>query len=83
MYSSTLLDLFFPGGSSDDSYLSADEDQAEGPRFERPLEDTTAPSNSKVTLNCILTGNPAPTGTTQNILKKKINKKLYFNGRIC
>ncbi|XP_071320810.1 striated muscle preferentially expressed protein kinase isoform X2 [Trachinotus anak] len=51
------------GGSSDDSYLSADEEPAEGPRFERPLEDTTAPSGSEVTLKCIITGSPTPTVT--------------------
>uniref|UniRef100_A0A4W6F3C1 Striated muscle enriched protein kinase a n=1 Tax=Lates calcarifer TaxID=8187 RepID=A0A4W6F3C1_LATCA len=46
-------------GSSDDSYLSADEEPAEGPRFERPLEDTTAPCGSEVTLKCIITGTAA------------------------
>ncbi|XP_040888475.1 striated muscle preferentially expressed protein kinase-like isoform X2 [Toxotes jaculatrix] len=51
------------GGSSDDSYLSADEDPAEGPGFERPLEDTTAPSGSEVTLKCVITGSPLPTVT--------------------
>uniref|UniRef100_A0A4W6F3J7 Striated muscle enriched protein kinase a n=1 Tax=Lates calcarifer TaxID=8187 RepID=A0A4W6F3J7_LATCA len=51
------------GGSSDDSYLSADEEPAEGPRFERPLEDTTAPCGSEVTLKCIITGSPPPTVT--------------------
>ncbi|XP_039998071.1 striated muscle preferentially expressed protein kinase isoform X2 [Xiphias gladius] len=51
------------GGSSDDSYLSADEEPAEGPRFERPLAETTAPSGSEVTLTCIITGSPPPTVT--------------------
>ncbi|XP_056226334.1 striated muscle preferentially expressed protein kinase [Seriola aureovittata] len=51
------------GGSSDDSYLSADEEPAEGPRFERPIEDTTAPSGSEVTLKCNITGSPPPTVT--------------------
>ncbi|XP_041834949.1 striated muscle preferentially expressed protein kinase [Melanotaenia boesemani] len=51
------------GGSSDDSYMSADEEPAEGPKFEKPLEDTTAPSGSEVTLQCIITGSPAPTVT--------------------
>ncbi|XP_067357586.1 striated muscle preferentially expressed protein kinase isoform X3 [Channa argus] len=51
------------GGSSDDSYLSADEEPAEGPRFERRLEDTAAPSNSEVTLKCVISGNPPPTVT--------------------
>ncbi|GLD63422.1 striated muscle preferentially expressed protein kinase isoform X2 [Lates japonicus] len=51
------------GGSSDDSYLSADEEPAEGPRFERPLEDSTAPCGSEVTLKCIITGSPPPTVT--------------------
>uniref|UniRef100_A0A3Q0QTY0 non-specific serine/threonine protein kinase n=1 Tax=Amphilophus citrinellus TaxID=61819 RepID=A0A3Q0QTY0_AMPCI len=48
-------------GSSDDSYLSADDEPAEAPRFEKPLEDTTAPSSSEVTLICIITGSPTPT----------------------
>uniref|UniRef100_A0A3B4VKY0 non-specific serine/threonine protein kinase n=1 Tax=Seriola dumerili TaxID=41447 RepID=A0A3B4VKY0_SERDU len=56
-------DLSSPGGSSDDSYLSADEEPAEGPRFERPIEDTTAPSGSEVTLKCNITGSPPPTVT--------------------
>ncbi|KAI4831635.1 hypothetical protein KUCAC02_001171 [Chaenocephalus aceratus] len=51
------------GGSSDDSYLSADEEPAEGPRFERPLQDTKACSGSEVTLTCIVTGSPFPTVT--------------------
>ncbi|XP_044200451.1 striated muscle preferentially expressed protein kinase isoform X3 [Thunnus albacares] len=51
------------GGSSDDSYMSADEEPAEGPRFERLLEDTVTPSGSEVTLKCIITGSPPPTVT--------------------
>ncbi|KAK5847906.1 hypothetical protein PBY51_016998 [Eleginops maclovinus] len=51
------------GASSDDSCLSADEEPAEGPRFERPLEDTKACSGSEVTLTCVVTGSPAPTVT--------------------
>uniref|UniRef100_A0A3B4VNE8 Striated muscle enriched protein kinase a n=1 Tax=Seriola dumerili TaxID=41447 RepID=A0A3B4VNE8_SERDU len=54
-------DLSSPGGSSDDSYLSADEEPAEGPRFERPIEDTTAPSGSEVTLKCNITAAAAQT----------------------
>ncbi|KAM9334206.1 striated muscle preferentially expressed protein kinase-like [Symphorus nematophorus] len=51
------------GGSSDDSYLSADEEPAEGPRFERPLQDATATSDTEVMLKCIVTGSPPPTVT--------------------
>ncbi|XP_060888188.1 striated muscle preferentially expressed protein kinase [Labrus mixtus] len=51
------------GGSSDDSYLSADEESAEAPRFERPLQDTKAISGAEVTLRCIITGSPPPTVT--------------------
>uniref|UniRef100_UPI0037E7BA37 striated muscle preferentially expressed protein kinase n=1 Tax=Semicossyphus pulcher TaxID=241346 RepID=UPI0037E7BA37 len=51
------------GGSSDDSYLSADEEPAEGPRFERPLDDTRAISGAEVTLKCVITGSPPPTVT--------------------
>ncbi|KAM6958556.1 LOW QUALITY PROTEIN: striated muscle preferentially expressed protein kinase-like [Tautogolabrus adspersus] len=51
------------GGSSDDSYLSADEEPAEAPRFERPLQDTKVFSGAEVTLRCIITGSPPPTVT--------------------
>ncbi|XP_035802106.2 striated muscle preferentially expressed protein kinase isoform X13 [Amphiprion ocellaris] len=51
------------GASSDDSYLSAGEEPPEGPSFEKPLQDTTAPSASEVTLKCIVTGSPSPTVT--------------------
>ncbi|KAM9835843.1 striated muscle preferentially expressed protein kinase [Aulostomus maculatus] len=51
------------GDSSGDSYMSADEEATEGPRFERPLEDAMTLSGSKVTLKCIITGSPAPTVT--------------------
>ncbi|XP_065807862.1 striated muscle preferentially expressed protein kinase [Labrus bergylta] len=51
------------GGSSDDSYLSADEEPTEAPRFERPLQDTKAISGAEVTLRCIITGSPPPTVT--------------------
>ena len=61
-------DLLFSGDSSDDSYLSADEEPAEGPKFERPLGDVTASSGTEVTLKCIITGSPSPTGTTENVL---------------
>ncbi|XP_034466386.1 striated muscle preferentially expressed protein kinase isoform X2 [Hippoglossus hippoglossus] len=51
------------GASSDDSYLSADEEPAEAPRFERPLEAATGARGSEVTLRCVITGNPPPTVT--------------------
>ncbi|KAM4711372.1 striated muscle preferentially expressed protein kinase [Anableps anableps] len=51
------------GGSSDDSYLSADEEPGDGPRFVKPLEDATAPAGSEVRLDCIITGSPPPTVT--------------------
>ncbi|XP_055369100.1 striated muscle preferentially expressed protein kinase isoform X2 [Betta splendens] len=51
------------GGSSDDPFLSADEEPGEAPRFTRPLEDFTAASNTEVTLKCVITGNPPPTVT--------------------
>ncbi|MED6263555.1 hypothetical protein CHARACLAT_005723, partial [Characodon lateralis] len=51
------------GGSSDDSYLSADEEPGEGPKFVKPLQDITAPTGSEVKLHCIITGRPAPTVT--------------------
>ncbi|XP_069376886.1 striated muscle preferentially expressed protein kinase isoform X3 [Paralichthys olivaceus] len=51
------------GASSDDSYLSADEEPAEAPRFERPLKATTVSRGSEVTLRCVVTGNPPPAVT--------------------
>uniref|UniRef100_A0A3Q1FAU4 Ig-like domain-containing protein n=1 Tax=Acanthochromis polyacanthus TaxID=80966 RepID=A0A3Q1FAU4_9TELE len=51
------------GASSDDSFLSAGEESPEGPSFEKPLQDTTAPSASEVTLKCIVAGSPSPTVT--------------------
>lgn len=58
-------DLSISGGSSDDSYLSADEDSAEAPRFVRPIEDTAAPGGSEATLRCIIAGSPTPTGKSE------------------
>ncbi|KAM4602243.1 striated muscle preferentially expressed protein kinase-like [Polymixia lowei] len=49
--------------SSDDSYMSADEGQAESPQFERPLVNITAQAGSEVTLKCTITGSPSPTVT--------------------
>lgn len=66
-------DLSISGGSSDDPYLSADEESAEGPRFERPIEDTRASSGTEATLTCIITGSPPPTGTTE-----KLDSFLFF-----
>ncbi|XP_062236911.1 striated muscle preferentially expressed protein kinase-like isoform X3 [Platichthys flesus] len=51
------------GASSDDSYLSADEEPAEAPRIERPLEAATGARGSEVTQRCVVTGNPQPTVT--------------------
>ncbi|XP_036071735.1 striated muscle preferentially expressed protein kinase isoform X3 [Oryzias melastigma] len=48
-------------GSSDDSYLSADEEPEEAPTFEKPLEDATATRGSVAILTCIITGSPTPT----------------------
>ncbi|XP_029375054.1 striated muscle preferentially expressed protein kinase isoform X2 [Echeneis naucrates] len=62
------------GGSSDGSSPSADEDPAEAPRFQKPLEDTTITSGSEVTLTCIITGSPPPTVTW-----RKNNMKIQAN----
>lgn len=67
-----------PGGSSDDPYLSADEDPAEGPGFEKPLEDTTGLCGSEVTLTCIITGRPAPIGKNNNNKPFKRGLTLHF-----
>uniref|UniRef100_A0A3Q2GII2 Ig-like domain-containing protein n=1 Tax=Cyprinodon variegatus TaxID=28743 RepID=A0A3Q2GII2_CYPVA len=50
-------------GSSDESYLSADEEPGESPRFVKPLRDITAPCGSEVKLDCIIAGSPSPTVT--------------------
>ncbi|XP_054914995.1 striated muscle preferentially expressed protein kinase-like isoform X2 [Poeciliopsis prolifica] len=50
-------------GSSDDSYMSADEEPGEGPRFVKPLQDTTATAGSEVKLDCVITGKPPITVT--------------------
>uniref|UniRef100_A0A3Q3XBS0 Ig-like domain-containing protein n=1 Tax=Mola mola TaxID=94237 RepID=A0A3Q3XBS0_MOLML len=51
------------GGWPDDSYLSADEEPAVGPKFKRPIVDTAASSGSEATLECVVTGSPPPTVT--------------------
>ncbi|XP_074521040.1 striated muscle preferentially expressed protein kinase [Halichoeres trimaculatus] len=51
------------GGSSDDSYQSADDEPAEAPRIERPPQDATASSGAEILLTCIITGSPPPTVT--------------------
>lgn len=48
--------------SSDDSYVSAEEDPLEAPIFEFPLQDTIASSGAEVLLKCIIAGNPLPEG---------------------
>lgn len=68
------------GGSSDDSYLSADDEPAERPRFDRPLEDVTASSGTEVTLKCIVAGSPPPTGTAE---KSVISKLLGQIKKVC
>ncbi|XP_060923146.1 striated muscle preferentially expressed protein kinase [Limanda limanda] len=42
---------------------SADEEPAEVPRFEKPLEAATGARGSEVTLRCVVAGNPPPTVT--------------------
>ncbi|XP_068165520.1 striated muscle preferentially expressed protein kinase isoform X2 [Antennarius striatus] len=51
------------GASPDDPHLSADDELAEAPRFERPLADATASSGSRATMRCVITGTPPPTVT--------------------
>lgn len=55
--------LFF-ADSSDDSYVSAEEDPMEAPVFEFHLQDTVASSGADVILRCIIAGNPIPEGNT-------------------
>lgn len=53
--------LFFTD-SSDDSYVSAEEDPMEAPVFEFHLQDTVVSSGADVILRCIIAGNPIPEG---------------------
>lgn len=53
------------GPSSDDSYQSADEEPTEGPKFQMPLEEETAASGAKTTLQCTVSGNPLPKEAAQ------------------
>ncbi|XP_076016661.1 striated muscle preferentially expressed protein kinase [Genypterus blacodes] len=46
--------------SSDDSYVSAEEDPMEAPVFEFPLHDTVASAGAEVLLKCIIAGTPIP-----------------------
>ncbi|KAK9537940.1 hypothetical protein VZT92_005511 [Zoarces viviparus] len=46
--------------SSDDSYVSAEEDPMEAPVFEFPLQDTVASAGADVLLKCIIAGTPIP-----------------------
>lgn len=52
----------FFADSSDDSYVSAEEDPMEAPVFEFHLQDTVASSGADVILKCIIAGNPFPEG---------------------
>ncbi|KAF6738702.1 Striated muscle preferentially expressed protein kinase [Oryzias melastigma] len=49
--------------SSDDSYVSAEEDPMEAPVFEFPLQDTVASAGADVLLKTIIAGTPIPTVT--------------------
>ncbi|XP_077392813.1 striated muscle preferentially expressed protein kinase isoform X1 [Festucalex cinctus] len=46
--------------SSDDSYVSAEEDPMEAPVFEVPLQDTLSKCGSDVLLKCNISGTPIP-----------------------
>ncbi|XP_045909554.1 striated muscle preferentially expressed protein kinase [Micropterus dolomieu] len=46
--------------SSDDSYVSAEEDPMEAPVFEFPIQDTVASAGADVLLKCIIAGTPIP-----------------------
>lgn len=50
--------------SSDDSYVSAEEDPMEAPVFEFPIQDTVASAGADVLLKCIIAGTPIPEGNT-------------------
>ncbi|XP_063789922.1 striated muscle preferentially expressed protein kinase [Pseudophryne corroboree] len=46
--------------SSDDSYVSAEEDPREAPVFEIPLQSALVNAGSEVLLKCIISANPSP-----------------------
>lgn len=48
--------------SSDDSYVSAEEDPMEAPVFDFHLQDTVAKCGSDVLLKCNISGTPIPEG---------------------
>lgn len=54
--------LVFCVDSSDDSYVSAEEDPMEAPVFEFPLQDTTVSAGVDIVLKCIIAGTPNPEG---------------------
>ncbi|KAM3862019.1 striated muscle preferentially expressed protein kinase [Diretmus argenteus] len=57
--------------SSDDSYVSAEEDPMEAPVFEFPLQDTVASAGTDIALRCIIAGTPFP-----EVTWKKDNTEL-------
>lgn len=79
--------------SSDDSYVSAEEDPMEAPVFEFHLQDTVASSGSDVILKCIIAGTPFPEGNNPSpnptnhsfiyAIFKQTNFKTAFHHNIC
>ncbi|KAF7654307.1 hypothetical protein LDENG_00071770 [Lucifuga dentata] len=61
--------------SSDDSYVSAEEDPMEAPVFEFPLHDTIASAGADVQLKCIIAGTPTP-----EVTWKKDNSEITGSG---
>uniref|UniRef100_A0A3P9JVS6 non-specific serine/threonine protein kinase n=1 Tax=Oryzias latipes TaxID=8090 RepID=A0A3P9JVS6_ORYLA len=55
--------------SSDDSYVSAEEDPMEAPVFEFPLQDTVAAAGADVLLKTIIAGTPIPTEPSLAIIR--------------
>ncbi|XP_077436691.1 striated muscle preferentially expressed protein kinase isoform X2 [Vanacampus margaritifer] len=66
--------------SSDDSYVSAEEDPMEAPVFELPLQDTLAKCGSDVLLKCNISGSPIPEveGERHSLLIK--SAQMYDGG---
>lgn len=59
--------------TSDGADISADEEAAECPTFKRPLENVATRSGCEVTLKCLVTGSPPPTGRSHTFHRKSLS----------
>uniref|UniRef100_A0A3P8Y2A5 Ig-like domain-containing protein n=1 Tax=Esox lucius TaxID=8010 RepID=A0A3P8Y2A5_ESOLU len=63
--------------SSDDSYVSAEEDPLEAPLFEFPLKDTVVTAGTEVLLRVIIVGTPLPEVTWRRDNIEILNSPYY------